>query len=317
VRLGQTNDQKWSRLLQAWNRRDQGDLINILALSIGRDLNTAAALVTDKLLERPQSFVDAANDNNVLRIAARMAGPLPLSQTKSILEKVRSCRARNTPKLEEISEGAWRFLHEHNLQDVRPHVQGNELAIWLRRTLDLSANRRVDPIYVLERKLNVDVRVLDFAIPTLEAIAVWGPQYGPAVLLNKTSSRLGNFSRISNIWKNGVLRVTAAHELCHLIIDSNHPLSAVDVLGGRMPLRVEQRARAFAAEFLLPSEEAGEVWRSAGYPLDLETLQGVIRTLCRKHNVTESVAAWQLQHGAPQSNWEDLDRVLNQLVPHR
>jgi hypothetical protein len=173
----------------------------------------------------------------------------------------------------------------------------------------------VDPIYVLERQLNVDVRVIDFGIPTLDAIAVWGPKHGPAALLNRTSKRIR--VNINKIWKTGSLRVTAAHELCHLLVDSRHTLSAVEVLGGRMPIKIEQRAKAFAAEFLLPQAEAADVWRREGFPLDLEGLRQVIKMLCRTHKVTDSVAAWQIQNGASSANWEQLDRALDQLVPHR
>jgi Zn-dependent peptidase ImmA (M78 family) len=162
---------------------------------------------------------------------------------------------------------------------------------------------------------DVDVRVLDFAIRSLDALAVWGPKHGPAVLLNKTSNRIP--ATIGNIWRSGALRVTAAHELCHLLLDSKHTLSAVDVLGGRMPLRIEQRAKAFAAGFLLPSQEAADLWKAEGNPLDALSLYKLIKKLCRRHNVTESVAAWQLQHGASADNWEELDRALDEIVPQR
>ena len=224
---------------------------------------------------------------------------------------------RALPKLENLRDEAHQFVRENDLQEARAHEQGNQLAIWLRRQLELSPSYRVDPFNVLEKRLGVDVLLLAFDIPTLEAIAVWGPQHGPAVLLNKTADRVGNILKLKSPYHSGVLRVTAAHELCHLIIDSNHALSAVDVLGGRMPLRVEQRARAFAAEFLLPSNEAGEVWKSHGAPLDLETVGRVVSSLCKKHHVTESVASWQVQHGAPSSYYWELDRVMNQLYPRR
>ena len=84
-----------------------------------------------------------------------------------------------------------------------------------------------------------------------------------------------------------------------------------------MPARIEQRAGAFAAEFLLPSTEAAEVWKSGGFPLDLEGLWRTINRLCKTHNVTKSIAAWQIQHGASAANWEELDRLLDQLVPYR
>ena len=314
ARLKKADEQRWSKLLQAWQRRDQGDATLMLALTIGRDLSSAAKLVAEKVLEVPKSFSEAVNDNDELRIAARMAGPMPLIQIKSVIKEVRTCRSRNAPKLQEIVAAAMQFIETNGLIDARPYVQGNALAIWLRRSLKLSANRTVDPINVLERQFNVDVRVVNFGIQSLDAIAVWGPKHGPGVLLNQTSKRI---HRAANIWRNGALRVTAAHEICHLLLDSRHTLSAVDILGGRMPARIEQRAKAFAAEFLLPSKEAGDVWRNKGYPLDTEALHLIIRVLCHRFNVTKSVAAWQLQHGASEASWEELDRALNQLVPHR
>lgn len=314
ARLQTANEQKWAKLLKAWRGRDQGDATLMLALTIGRDKEAAATLMAERILEAPRSFAEAANDNDELRIAARMAGPMPLNQIKSVIEKVRTCRPRQAPKLQEIAAAAMEFIESNGLIDARPHVQGNELAIWLRRNLDLSANRTIDPIRVLERQFNIDVRVIDFGIQSLDAIAVWGPRHGPAVLLNPTSKRIHT---LINIWRNGALRVTAAHELCHFLLDSKHTLSAVEILGGRMPIKIEQRAKAFAAEFLLPSKEAAEVWRNAGYPLDLEALHQIIKVLCRRYNVTKSVAAWQLQHGASGGNLEELDRALNQLVPHR
>ena len=314
LRLKEADEGKWSKLLDAWKGRDKGDATFLLALTIGRDRDTAAALIAERVLAPPKSFDEAANDNDELRIAARMAGPMPLHQIKSVLGKVKSCTPRQTPKLDEISAEAISFVSGEGLRHERPHVQGNELAIWLRRRLELSANREVDPINVLEKRFNIDVRAVDFAIRLLDAVAVWGPKHGPAVLLNKTSGRI---SYVRNIWRSGALRVTAAHELCHLLLDSRHTLSAVDVLGGRMPVRIEQRAKAFAAEFLLPSKEAADVWRAEGNPLDLESLRKIIKALCRKYTVTESVAAWQLQHGASGTNWEELDRALDQLVPQR
>jgi IrrE N-terminal-like domain len=317
ARLEEADQEKWGGLLRAWKRRDEGDATLLLALTIGRDKDTAAALIEQSVLEAPKSVNEGANDNDELRIAARMAGPMPLNQIKSVIQKVKTCGLSQAPKLLEMSCAAMEFVESDGLAAARPHVQGNELAIWLRRTLEMSASRTVDPERVLLKGLNVDVRLVDFGIPSLDAVAVWGQKYGPAVLLNQTSHRIRVFGHMGKIWNNGALRVTAAHELCHLLLDSKHTLSAVDVLGGRMPVRIEQRAKAFAAEFLLPSKEAGDVWRNEGYPLDLDSVHRIIKMLCKKYMVTESVAAWQIQHGASAANWDDLDQVLDELVPHR
>jgi hypothetical protein len=317
ARLQEADKEKWDKLTKAWMRRDEGEPTLLLALTIGRDKETAATLLAEKVLEAPKSVGEAANDNDELRIAARMAGPLPLHQVKAVIEKVKACDLRNAPRLQEVAESARTFIESTELRDEKPYFQGSELAIWLRRTLELSANQPVDPVHVLERRFNVDVRALDFAIPSLDAIVVWGPKHGPGVLLNRTSNRIHLPSKEGSIWRSGALRVTAAHELCHLLLDSKHTLTAVEVLDGRMPARIEQRAKSFAAEFLLPSKEAGEVWRNKGYPLDSETLRSVIKALCRKYKVTGSVAAWQIQHGAPATSWDELDPVLDQVVPHR
>jgi hypothetical protein len=313
-RLMQADQDKWSKLTHAWKHRAEGDETTLLALTIGANKETAAALIRENVLDAPASFAEASNDDNELWIAARMAGPLPLHQIKSVIGKVRTCGIRQTPQLVEGRAAALAYLASQNLKNERPHVQGNEVAKWLRRRLDLSDHGRVDPFAILENVYNVDVRAIDFEMPYLEAIAVWGAKFGPGVLLNKTSKRVGT---TRNFWRNGVARTTATHELCHLLLDAEHSLSAVDILGGRMPIRIEQRAKAFAAEFLLPSDEAASVWKANGHPIDFEGLKKVIKLLCRKHNVSESVAAWQIQHGASAYGDEPIVRALDQLVPQR
>ena len=85
-------DRTWSKLLEAWQCRDKHDKRDdtfLLALTIGRDKETAKALIEGKILEAPSSFADAASDEDQLRLAARMAGPLPVYQIKTVIEKVR------------------------------------------------------------------------------------------------------------------------------------------------------------------------------------------------------------------------------------
>lgn len=310
-RLAQANKQKWSKLLEAWRHRDKGDGTLLLAFTIGRDKKTAKALIEDKILEAPSSFADAANDENQERLAARMAGPLPVYQIKTVIEKVRIFPSRAAPLLVETVKAAHAFL-ESELDSERPYVQGNEMAKWLRGFLNLSADRKINPFKVLENR-GIDVLSIEFGIPSLDGIAVWGKKHGPGVALNEGSKRLKG----ANIWQNGAARITAAHELCHLLLDAEHPLSAIDILGGRMPLRIEQRARAFAAEFLLPSKVAAAAWERQGSPLELDGVKKVINSLQRTHGVTSSVAAWQLEHGITSPQREVLAQILDQVVPQR
>jgi Zn-dependent peptidase ImmA (M78 family) len=314
-RLNQADKEKWSKLLKAWKRRDRGDGTLLLALTIGRDKNTAATLIEEKVLEPPASFAEAANDNDELRMAARIAGPLPVYQIKTVIEKVRIFEPRPAPKLDETVKAARAFLVSE-LYDERPYVQGNELAKWLRGYLNIPAFRGIDPFEVLRYRA-VDVRAIDLKIPSLDAIAVWGKKHGPGVVLNAGSNR---FRGHINIWRNGAARITAAHEICHLLIDSEHALSAVDILGGRMPLRIEQRARAFAAEFMLPEEVAAAVWQEKGSSLERDGVERVIKMLCRKHGVAASTAAWQLEHGVTRVtpfHREKLAQILDQIAPQR
>lgn len=285
-------------------------------LTIGRDKQTAETLIEDKILEPPSSFDEAANDNDQLRIAARMAGPLPVNQIKTVINKVRIFASRPAPRLDETVE-ATRSFFNYKLDGERPYVQGSELAKWLRGYLSIPASRRIDPFDILKYR-GVDVRVFDFQIPSLDGIAVWGEKHGPGVMLNEGSRRFRGYHKV--IWRNGAARVTAAHELCRLLIDSDHALSAVDILGGRMPLHIEQRARAFAAELVLPEEEAALVWRESGFPLDRESLEKVMRRLYRRYGATPSIAAWQLEHGVMRIapfHRDSLAQILDQMVPQR
>src|SRR5262249_37940632 len=152
---------------------------------------------------------------------ARMAGPLPVHQIKTVIDKVRIFSSRPAPRLDETAEIARAFL-KSKLADDRPYVQGNELAKWLRGYLNISAFRKVNPISILESH-RVDVRAFDFEIPSLDAVAVWGKKHGPGVALNEGSRRFRGH-HVDVIWGNGAARITAAHEFCHLLIDSEHVL---------------------------------------------------------------------------------------------
>jgi Zn-dependent peptidase ImmA (M78 family) len=303
---------KWTKLARAWKQRESGDGTLLLALTIGRDKNTAAVLVHENILDVPSSFSEAVNDNDELRIAARMTGAIPVNQVKNLIGKIRECDLIKAEKLRADATEATAILSSDDLCNTRPHVQGSAVAKWLREKLDTP--RGIDPLQILERYYRVDVRYFDFEMRSLDGVAVWGPRHGPSVLLNTNSARVR--SKV-NPWRSGAVRVTAAHELCHLLLDSQHTLSAVDILGGRMPIHVEQRARAFAAEFLLPKNAAATTWKAEGHPFDPSALRSVILSLCKKYKVTESVAAWQLQHGAPPDDQERLDKILDQIVPHR
>jgi Zn-dependent peptidase ImmA (M78 family) len=115
---------------------------------------------------------------------------------------------------------------------------------------------------------------------------------------------------------NWLARVTLAHELCHLLVDQEHTLTAIEVLHSRMPLDIERRAKAFAGELLLPGIVAAELWEKAKSPRSLVELDKFISELCRDFGVTKSVAAWKLEHGLHKKDI-DLRVLLDAVAPNR
>lgn len=104
---------------------------------------------------------------------------------------------------------------------------------------------------VIEEELGVLVVAMELCTPGLEALAI-ADDAGAAIVLNSRLPRKPVLSRRS-----------IAHELCHLLFDPRDHQAIVDVLSegeseapipeGQRKNR-EQRARAFAAELLIPSK---------------------------------------------------------------
>lgn len=175
-------------------------------------------------------------------------------------------------------------VESQRFNEAAPHELGYRAANDVRQALGYTRDIPVDPEAILQNLgviLDADSLTID-DIP-LDAIAVWGDSVGPAVLLNT-----GNRSRSCHIHGR---RSTCAHELCHLLLDRTGALPVGEVLGGRVPVLPEKRARAFAAEFLLPRDTAAEYVRS------VPTLIEAIDQLSQDFGVSEEVAAWQVWNG--------------------
>jgi Zn-dependent peptidase ImmA (M78 family) len=133
------------------------------------------------------------------------------------------------------------------------------------------------------------------------------------VLLNEQAMKSPPGVDFSDNW---LARVTLAHELCHLLLDQEHTLTAVEVLHSRMPLNIERRAKAFAGEFLLPGTVAAEQWKKEKSPRSLTELDEFLSNLSRDFGVTRSVAAWKLEHGLHKED-VDLRILLDAVAPNR
>ncbi len=222
---------------------------------------------------------DDPENGSELSFAARMApGGLGIEGKKQVVEAVRELPLRKTPELDGLSRQALAVSFDAG---SRSFEQGYVLAGWLRDQLGCAWDAVPDPENILQNwgVLLRDV-FLDQATEKLEAIAAWGPLHGPAVLVNATPGARGVHEHRR--------RTSLAHEICHLLVDRDGGLPLVEVLGGRTPERMEQRARAFAAEFLLPRGVAADAVRSGS------DMKNVVSRLSEKYNLSRELVAWQI-----------------------
>jgi len=310
-RLDSIEGGKWSELIRSWRTRDVGDPTRLLAWTTSLNTEVARAFAEEGVLEAPGSVSEAANDDDEMRLAARMSSALPAEQIRQILMLVRSFQPHQAGDFDRLAEATGAHIRAHFSQH-RPFEQGQAASAFIRERLGLASVQRVD-IFKLISDFGIELQARQVEPPGLDGLAIWGPKYGPAVLINASSIRFAGKGDLSN---SGAARVTAAHELCHLLLDRGHALTAVDVLNSRMPLAVESRAKAFAGDFLLPGRVAADIWIRMKRPRTKEDLLKCLRRLCSVYGVTRSVAAWKLEHGLYVYD-VDMRQQLDQIVPQR
>lgn len=212
----------------------------------------------------------------LLAVARSTASELADESLKALLDEVRSIGRSPTTKLDALTEEALAALREVSGQ--KPAEQAGHLARWLRAKLVLGI-KPVDPVRFV-RSLGVAIRSLSLETSAIDAVSVWGPRHGPAILLNAQGvharGRAGSNS-------------TVAHEICHLLIDRRGALPLAEVLT-RTSLPVEARARAFAAEFLMPADAVAAAFASRTNP------RRALKRLCRQFCVSPELVAWQARN---------------------
>lgn len=117
------------------------------------------------------------------------------------------------------------------------------------------------------RKLDISVSNIELSDPEVRAVSVFGPTQRPHILRN-TKTR----------WARSLAakRFTLAHELCHLLLDREHGNELAVASGPWAPLDIEQRAKAFAAAFLMPTWLLRDAIANADAPIDNpETIRSV------------------------------------------
>ena len=249
---------------------------------------------------------------------ARMAGCLLDSESlRSVIDRACCLAKTDTPQLDALTQAV--RDQRDALEVERDYEQGLALARWLRMQMYCTNCHQPEYQHALKEKClfaetsfsreavaddapfgvahdpeaalrwwGVALVELELTNSELDAIAVWGPRHGPAVLLNQ----LGRHAQ-------GVegRRATLAHEILHLLIDRDRGLPLAEVLGGRTPRHLERRANAFAAEFLVPRVAVVKVLSLVADPLK------AVDQLRQRFGASRDIVAWQgvnaYEEGAP------------------
>lgn len=283
--------------ISAWRSRSQCSRISVIEAATG--------FPSDLVAEIESAFYGANErvwdnlESDELLAAARLVGPQPTSTLQSILATLKDVRSHPSSELDALSDEASRVMA--TLRDEPPYAQGHALAAWMRRQSRLAQpTGRFDPEQFLAL-LRVPVIEVPLGLAHIDAIGCWGPRHGPAVLLNRDGPTATSAGR---------RRATLAHELCHLLVDRSGALPLAEVLGGRSPKHVEQRAGAFAAELLLPRDVAGDEFVRFG-----DDHEAGVRSLRARYLVSSELLAWQIRNSGVQLRPEAWS-YLSSLVPN-
>ena len=311
-RLLEAAPDRYDRIVDAWRHRDESNSVDLVAWAASLTPAVAGQLIDAGLIDPPGSFAEAANDNNELLIAARMAGALPTDQIFEILALARGLEFHDASALDECSVALLAYLEAKG--DLKPFSAGEMAANFLRDRLGIGPSEFLD-IFDVAQRLGIEVKVGAVGPSTFDGLAIAGPRFGPGAFINTESKRVRD-KTASDPRRDPGVRITLAHELCHLLLDRQHSLSAVEVLRSRMPAMVESRAKSFAGELLLPTSTAGSVWDQAHAPQDRGGLEAILQELAERYRVSYSVAGWKLEHGARERS-VDLEPMLDVLIPYR
>lgn len=281
--------------IDMWQKRHQKFVQKHLILSTGlterslKELNASNSEFWE--FDAAQPLADTE-----LMAAARMtSGKLNLEQQTIVLSLIRQVPLQATPILDQLSvELKHVFKEEGQLYD-----QGYWVANWLRGKLNKPLSEPVQPAEVL-KQWNVKLQNFELDNSGLDALACWGHKHGPAILINQVeeSSAAHKFGENS----------TLAHEICHLLLDRGDTLPVAEVLNGNSPERLEKRARAFAAELLLPREAAAQLIQKA------QSLEESITQLSNTYRVSEKLVTLQIKNS---SIYHQLSQEEQQVLAHK
>jgi Zn-dependent peptidase ImmA (M78 family) len=289
-RIAFADDSRYKIVGRRWQERDAMPEILRLQLATGLDEDTLRQVWPHN--PDAKSANDAAYD---LKAAARMVGTqVDASVLHTLLVRINEIPLGSGLQIGELSVLAAEMLAEYD--GDKPSFQGYALAQMLREYLNIGTGP-ADPEKIL-REWGVDIRGFDMKGQGIDAVAVWGDRHRATIFLNQSGPR--------SKYPTG-RRITYAHEICHLLVDADAGLPVAEVLGGQVARALEQRANAFAAEFLLPQAEAGRYVVNALQYIILDKerqleIEKSVDALAKKFNVSHETTAWQIRNSGQLSS---------------
>ena len=168
--------------------------------------------------------------------------------------------------------------------DSRPWAQGYALAEDFIESLEPSRTTPPVDIRRILTDLGVEVVEVPLTDETIRGVAIAGSRQRPCVTWNSACDR--------NADEAGQ-RFTLAHELCHLLFDSDAGHGLALASGPWAPLDVEQRANAFAAMLLMPTELVQSAVAELTEPVDSPEAIGRI---AGQFNIGFHAMLWHLEN---------------------
>ncbi len=268
-------DDRSASLVAKWRARNSAKPGQILAIAREQDASNVVPL--------PAYWdnVDLGEiETSPVLAAARMTGRFSVALADRILREINELPSR-TSSIATVAEAVLELVHvdETDAPYEQAYLYANAFRghIGLSESAPFLADSWLREIGVLVR----DIRLHDRGV---EALAAWGPRNGPAILINLD----GNASRTV-----GGRNATLAHEIGHLVMDRTSALPAAEVLAGRIDSHVESRARAFAAETLLPRAVARERLSQVASEAEARV---AVNSLTRRYGVSRELAARQIEN---------------------
>lgn len=270
----------------AWRNRYSVDTAGLIALKSG--ITEQDYPISYEILKND---VESRSDAHRLRdtpysIAARLSrGTVDDGAMSELLAVLREIKTISDPfpiseNLLHLSGNATAFLQSGNSGNSDPNwLDGNALANFVREQMGIQ-EAFVDIRSILG---DLGVAILERRLPSeIYALALWED-------LNAAPMIVTNSRHSDGYHKEAGMRANLAHELCHILVDRENTLPVADILFNGRKTPMEQRARAFAAEFLCPENLAADLLSSSAKDISLVELAS-------KFQVSRSVLAFQLCH---------------------